>query len=184
MFLLPPCLNPRHFRRLTRVPKTPQYNLRNIQSARLFGDEVIAEAPAVLEETSLDIVVDGLLISDEPKQSMVFLTLDGEQRAYRQGEWINDDEDIVFESINEQQVVIRYLGQLQQVPYESREIAIKGIQVNQTHEREKNTVDAGGKLDAIRTSLQNNPVMLASYVSGSPFMRDDEIVGIQGASGC
>ena len=83
--------------------KAPSYDIASIQSANLFGSETLdTETAAVLEESSLDITVNGVLLSENTEKSMAFLRLNGEDGVYRKGDAINNDSNILLESFRQQ----------------------------------------------------------------------------------
>ncbi|MGI9276987.1 MAG: type II secretion system protein GspC [Endozoicomonas sp.] len=160
--------------------KAPAYDLASIQSANLFGSETLdTETAAVLEESSLDIQVNGVLLSEDSEKSMAFLRLNGEDGVYQKGDAVNNDSNILLESVRDSQVVIRYRGQLQAVAYERREVSVSGLKTTSSSPRKVERRSSGAGLKEVRKSLKSNPSLISQYVTAIPHRQNGQMVGFR-----
>ena len=157
----------------------PTYDLASIQSANLFGSETLdTETAVALEKSSLNIHVNGILLSEDSNRSMAFLRLNGEGGVYQKGDAINNDSNILLESVMDTQVVIRYRGQLQAVAYERREVSVSGLKTASPSPRVER-LSSGAGLKEVRKSLKSNPSLISQYVTVIPYRQNGQIVGFR-----
>ncbi len=155
------------------------YDIRQLKAANFFGPVAEEKQQTVVhKKSSLNIRVKGLIFSETSQKAMAFLSLNGKNGVYRIGDEINGNSNIVLESVNRNEVIIRHQGQSQSVSYRRKNIQISGL-TKQPASTSAGSDKTRQQLKALRVSLKSNPSLLGNYFDIQPYEKNGEVKGFR-----